>query len=54
MHVAGPSALASGFHYALIAAAVFLVAAAAIAVRATNTRGEHTLTAGPVVEPVLA
>src|SRR5207248_7053127 len=35
-HVAGPSALASGFHYALIAAALFLVAAAAIAFRATN------------------
>jgi EmrB/QacA subfamily drug resistance transporter len=41
--VAGPSALASGFHEALIAAAVFLVAAALIAFKATNTRGEHVL-----------
>jgi EmrB/QacA subfamily drug resistance transporter len=37
---AQPDALTAGFHRALAAASVFLIAAAVIAVRATNTRGE--------------
>src|SRR6266851_7925407 len=39
-HVALPDALTSGFHRALLASSIFLVAAAAIALRATNTKGE--------------
>jgi len=39
-HVALPSALTSGFHRALLASSIFLVAAAVIALRATNTKGE--------------
>jgi predicted MFS family arabinose efflux permease len=39
-HTALPTALASGFHRALLAAAIFLLAAAVIATRTTNTRGE--------------
>jgi EmrB/QacA subfamily drug resistance transporter len=39
-HVAQPDALTSGFHRALLASSVFLCAAAVIALRATNTRGE--------------
>jgi MFS family permease len=39
-HTARPSALAAGFHRALLAAAVFLVAAALIGLRTRNTRGE--------------
>jgi EmrB/QacA subfamily drug resistance transporter len=39
-HVALPDALTSGFHRALLASSVFLVAAAVIALRATNTKGE--------------
>jgi len=39
-HVATPEALTSGFHRALLASSVFLCAAAVIALRATNTRGE--------------
>src|SRR5919108_634761 len=35
-----PDALTSGFHRALAACSIFLIAAAAIALRATNTRGE--------------
>jgi EmrB/QacA subfamily drug resistance transporter len=35
-----PEALTSGFHLALLASGIFLVAAALIALRATNTRGE--------------
>src|SRR5919197_936061 len=48
--VATPAALTSGFQRALVAYAVFLVAAVLIALRATNTRGEPV--PGPVVEPV--
>jgi hypothetical protein len=33
-------ALTQGFHRALLASSLFLLAAAAIALRATNTRGE--------------
>jgi EmrB/QacA subfamily drug resistance transporter len=39
-HIAQPDALTSGFHRALLASSVFLCAAALIALRATNTRGE--------------
>jgi EmrB/QacA subfamily drug resistance transporter len=47
---AGPEALTSGFQRALVAASVFLLAAAVIALRATNTRGEPA--AAPTLEPV--
>jgi predicted MFS family arabinose efflux permease len=39
---AAPDAMTQGFHRALLAASIFLVAAAAIALRTRNTRGEHT------------
>jgi MFS family permease len=39
-HASAPEALTSGFHRALLAASMFLVAAAVIALGATNTRGE--------------
>jgi predicted MFS family arabinose efflux permease len=39
-HAAAPDALTSGFRRALVACSIFLVAAALIALRATNTRGE--------------
>jgi predicted MFS family arabinose efflux permease len=45
-------ALTSGFQRALLASSIFMVAAAAIALRATNTRGEPVLT--PRLEPVPA
>jgi len=35
-------AATSGFHLALVAGSIFLVATAFIALRATNTRGEPT------------
>lgn len=38
---APPVALTSGFRYALVACGIFLAAAAVIALRAPNTRGEH-------------
>jgi MFS family permease len=39
-HAPRADALIAGFHQALLACAVFLLAAAGIALRATNTRGE--------------
>jgi len=39
-HIALPQALTSGFHLALLVSSLFLIAAALIALRATNTRGE--------------
>src|SRR5919197_302362 len=45
-------ALTSGFHRALLACSIFLIAAAAIAIRATNTRGEAA--AAPMLEAVPA
>jgi EmrB/QacA subfamily drug resistance transporter len=39
-HVAQAQALTSGFHRALLAGSVFILASAVIALRATNTRGE--------------
>src|ERR671924_541912 len=50
--VAPPDALTAGFHRALIACSIFLIAAAAIALRATNTRGEPA--AAPALEAVPA
>jgi MFS family permease len=47
-----PEAFTSGFQRALAACALFLVAAAVIALRSTNTRGEPA--AIPVLEPVPA
>jgi len=43
-HASQPDALTSGFRQALVACSVFLVAAALIALRATNTRGEPAAT----------
>jgi MFS family permease len=40
-HVPVPAALTQGFHRALLASSLFLLAAAVIALRATNTRGEQ-------------
>jgi energy-coupling factor transporter transmembrane protein EcfT len=40
-HTATPEALTSGFQRALLASSIFLVAAAVVALRATDTRGEH-------------
>ena len=45
-----PEALTQGFRSALLACAIFVLAAAAIALRATNTRGEPV--AEPPAEPV--
>jgi hypothetical protein len=39
-HVPPGTALTGGFHRALLAGSIFLVAAALIALRAANTRGE--------------
>jgi EmrB/QacA subfamily drug resistance transporter len=39
-HISQPQALTSGFQHALFACSMFLIAAAAIASRVTNTRGE--------------
>jgi hypothetical protein len=41
-HAPRAVALTSGFHLALLVASVFLAAAAVIALRAANTRGEPT------------
>ncbi len=51
-HATRPQALTAGFRDALLAASIFLLAAAAIALRATNTRGaEPTSSPDPVAEP---
>jgi hypothetical protein len=50
-HASRPDALASGFQRALVACSIFLVAAAVIALRATNTRGEAAAPAA-VPDPV--
>jgi EmrB/QacA subfamily drug resistance transporter len=49
-HASRPEALTSGFQRALVACSGFLLAAAVIALRATNTRGELA----PLIEPVPA
>jgi EmrB/QacA subfamily drug resistance transporter len=41
IHTAPPQALVAGFQRALLAGSIFLLAAALIALRATNTRGER-------------
>jgi EmrB/QacA subfamily drug resistance transporter len=51
-HVTRAAALTSGFHYALVACSIFLVAAGAIASRATNNRPQ-TATVEPPAEPAL-
>jgi len=54
-HSLVPEALAAGFHRALIVAAVFLLGATAIALRATNTRGEEVVITGmAAAEPAVA
>jgi hypothetical protein len=50
VHAAQPDALTSGFQRALATCSIFLVAAAAIAFRATNTRGQPVLDAVPATE----
>jgi predicted MFS family arabinose efflux permease len=53
-HATRPVALTSGFRDALVAASVFLLAAALIALRATNTRGaESAGSPEPIPEPAL-
>jgi EmrB/QacA subfamily drug resistance transporter len=52
-HTPAPDALTSGFHRALLASSVFLLAAAVIALRATNTRGDvHQAVGEARPEPV--
>jgi EmrB/QacA subfamily drug resistance transporter len=53
-HVSRPEALTSGFQRALVACSIFLLAAAAIGLRATNTRGEPVSTIEPVPVPEAA
>jgi hypothetical protein len=40
-HVSQPEALTSGFSRALLASSIFLLAAAVVGLRVTNTRGEE-------------
>jgi MFS family permease len=49
-----PEALTEGFQSALVVCAIFLVAAAVIALRATNTRGEPVEQAAGSTEPAAA
>jgi EmrB/QacA subfamily drug resistance transporter len=53
-HTPQAEALAAGFHRALIAATFFLIAAAVIALRATNTKGEEQAPVEMVSEAALA
>jgi EmrB/QacA subfamily drug resistance transporter len=50
-HASRPEALTAGFHRALLASSLFLLAAALIATRTTNTKGEADETASPA-QPV--
>jgi hypothetical protein len=53
-HAARPEALTSGFRDALLAASIFLLASAVIALRATNTRGaEPAVAPDTLPEPAL-
>ena len=52
-HTPRPEALTSGFRDALLAASIFLLAAALIALRATNTRGEPSTQPDTIPEPAL-
>jgi EmrB/QacA subfamily drug resistance transporter len=47
-----PDALTAGFHRGLLACSVFVLAAAALAMRSTNTRGEAVASPAAVVEEV--
>jgi EmrB/QacA subfamily drug resistance transporter len=49
-HVGLADALTSGFRRALVACSIFLLGAALVALRATNTRGETTEAAAPAPE----
>jgi MFS family permease len=51
---APPAALTEGFQRALVVCAIFLVAAAVIALRATNTRGEPVEETAGSGEPAAA
>ncbi|HYX75682.1 MAG TPA: hypothetical protein VE757_00775, partial [Gaiellaceae bacterium] len=53
-HVARDAALTSGFQHALVACSIFLVAAAAIATRATNAKHEPAPSVEPVPSPTAA
>jgi hypothetical protein len=53
-NVPRPEALTAGFHRALVACSIFLLAAAVIALRATNTRGEPVAGIEPVPVPETA
>ncbi|GAA3243892.1 MFS transporter [Actinocorallia longicatena] len=48
-HKPVPEALTAGFSRALLAGAVFILAAALVAVRISNTRGEHAADSEPVL-----
>jgi MFS family permease len=52
-HIALPEALTSGFRLALLVSSLFLVAAALIALRATNTRGEPISSVEPELVAVM-
>jgi hypothetical protein len=52
--VSRPEALTEGFQRAILACAVFLLAAAVIALRATNTRGEPVSEGDGASEPLAA
>src|SRR3954453_3613932 len=55
VHTDTPEALTSGFHRALLASSIFLVAAAVIGLRATNTRGEAPAPApGAIPDPAVS
>jgi EmrB/QacA subfamily drug resistance transporter len=53
-HASRPEALTAGFHRALLACSIFLLAAAVIALRATNTRGEPASGLEPIPVPETA
>ena len=51
-HTSQAEALTSGFQRAILASSIFLVAAAVVALRVTNTRGEeHRPPTSPPPEP---
>jgi EmrB/QacA subfamily drug resistance transporter len=51
-HVTHTVALTSGFHYALVACSIFLVAAAVIASRAANAKHQPAQSNAPATDPV--
>jgi EmrB/QacA subfamily drug resistance transporter len=51
-HASPPQALTSGFGWAILSAAIGVLAAAGIALRAANTRGNRPPPPAPVVQPV--